>query len=84
MIGNNRAGAFWYAGDLGEKLCVSWAFSLVECVAVWALKLPVPHTDVLKPTRRKCFSPKSLEAQNRTVITYYEDEVSPDEMVMCC
>ena len=30
------------------------------------------------------FSPKSLEAQNRTVITYYEDEVSPDEMVMCC
>ena len=24
-----------------EKLCVSWALSLVECVAVWALKIPV-------------------------------------------
>ena len=24
-----------------EKLCVSWVLSLVECVAVWALKLPV-------------------------------------------
>ena len=38
-----------------EKLCVSWALSLVECVAVWALKLPVPHTDVLKPTSHKVF-----------------------------
>ena len=38
-----------------ETLCVSWALSLVECVAVWALKLPVPHTDVLKPTSRKVF-----------------------------
>ena len=27
--------------NLGEKLCVSWALSLIECVAVWALKLPV-------------------------------------------
>ena len=27
----------------------------VECVAVWALKLPVPHTDVLKPTSHKVF-----------------------------
>ena len=34
---------------------VSWALSLVECVTVWALKLPVPHTDVLKPTSRKVF-----------------------------
>ena len=24
-----------------EKLCVSWALLFVECVAVWALKLPV-------------------------------------------
>jgi hypothetical protein len=84
LIGNNRAGIFWDSGNLGEKHLRLVAFSLVECVAVWALKVPVPHTDVLKPTRRKCFSPKSLEAQNRTVITYYEDEVSPDEMVMCC
>ena len=50
-----------------EKLCVSWALSLVECVAVWALKLPVPHTDVLKPTSHKVFlrnywNPKELTA----------------------
>ena len=38
-----------------EKLCISWVFSLIECVAVWALKLPVPHTDVLKPTSHKAF-----------------------------
>jgi len=28
---------------------------LIECVAVWALKLPVPHTDVLKPTSHNVF-----------------------------
>ena len=39
-----------------EKLCVSWALSLVECVAVWALKLPVPHTDVLKTHSSQSFS----------------------------
>ena len=38
-----------------EKLCVSWALSFVECVAVWALKLPASHTDVLKPTSHKVF-----------------------------
>ena len=38
-----------------EKLCVSWALPFVECVAVWALKLPAPHTDVLKPTSHKVF-----------------------------
>ena len=27
--------------NLGEGLCASWALPLVECVAVWALKLPV-------------------------------------------
>ena len=31
-----------------EKFCISWAFPLIECVAVWALKPPVPHTDALK------------------------------------
>ena len=40
---------------------------LIECVAVWALKLPVPHTDVLKPTSHKVFlrnywNPKELAA----------------------
>ena len=38
-----------------EKLCVSWALPFVECVAVWALKLLAPHTDVLKPTSHKVF-----------------------------
>ena len=38
-----------------EKLCVSWALPFIECVAVWALKLPAPHTDVLKPTSHKVF-----------------------------
>ena len=32
---------FFVFSNSVEKLCVSWALSLVECVAVWALKLPV-------------------------------------------
>ena len=31
-----------------EKLCVSWALSLVEYVAVGALKLPVPPAELLE------------------------------------
>ena len=49
--------------DLGEKLCVSWALSLIECVAVWALKLPVPHTDALKTHSSQSFSPKLLQSK---------------------
>ena len=48
-----------------KKLCVSWALSLVECVAVWALKLPVPHTDAFKTHSSQSFflnywNPKNL------------------------
>ena len=60
-------GTFFVFRNSVEKFCVSWAFSLVECVAVWALKPPVPHTDVLKPTSHKVFlrnywNPKELAA----------------------
>ena len=48
-------GVFLVSGKWIEKLCVSSALPFVECVVVWALKLPVPHTNVLKPTRRKAF-----------------------------
>ncbi len=34
-------GTFFVFRNSVEKFCVSWAFSLVECVAVWALKPPV-------------------------------------------
>ena len=62
-------GTFFVFHNSVETLCVSWALSLVECVAVWALKLPVPHTDVLKPTSHKAFlrnywKPKKLAANN--------------------
>ena len=49
-------GTFLFFCNSVEKLCVSWAFSLIECVAVWALKLPVPHTDVLKTHLSQSFS----------------------------
>ena len=48
-------GTFFVFRNSVEKLCVSWALPFVECVAVWALKLPAPHTDVLKPTSHKVF-----------------------------
>ncbi len=44
-----------------EKLCVSWALPFVECVTVWALKLPVLHTDVLKTHSSQSFSTELLE-----------------------
>ena len=34
-------GTFFVFRNSVEKLCVSWALPFVECVAVWALKLPV-------------------------------------------
>ena len=46
-----------------ETLCISWAFSLVEYVAVWALKIPVPHTDVLKTHESQSVSTKLLESK---------------------
>ena len=44
-------GTFFVFRNFVEKLCVSWALPLIECVAVWALMLShiqAPHTDVLK------------------------------------
>ena len=52
------------SSNLEEMLCVLWALSLIECVTVGALKLPVPPTDVLKPMRHKvfnCFTGNSKE-----------------------
>ena len=46
-----------------EKLCVSWALPFIECVAVWALKLPVLHTDVLKTHSSQSFSTELLESK---------------------
>ena len=56
-------GTFFVFRNSVEKLCVSWALSLVECVAVWALKLPVPHTDVLKTHLSQSFSTELLESK---------------------
>ena len=44
-----------------EKFCISWAFPLIECVAVWALQPPVPHTDVLKTHSSQSFSTELQE-----------------------
>ena len=49
-------GTFFVFRNFVEKFCVSWAFPLIECVAVWALKPPVPHTDVLKTHLSQSFS----------------------------
>ncbi|MFR9009065.1 MAG: hypothetical protein ACLVIJ_09755 [Clostridium sp.] len=54
-------GTFFVFRNFVEKFCVSWAFPLIECVAVWALKPPVPHTDVLKTHSSQSFSTELLE-----------------------
>lgn len=56
-------GTFFSFRNFAEKLCVSWAFPLIECVAVWTLKLPVPHTDAFKTHAPQSFSADLLEFQ---------------------
>ena len=53
-----------------EKFCVSWALPLIECVAVWALKLPVPHTDVLKTHESQNFSAGITRSQRNWQRTF--------------
>ena len=53
---------FFVFRNFVEKLCVLWALSLVECVAVWALKLPVPQTNALRIHSSQSFSAKLLES----------------------
>ena len=45
------------------KLCVSWALPFIEYVAVWALKLPAPHTDALKTHASQSFPTELLEGK---------------------
>ncbi len=45
------------------KLCVSWALPFIEYVTVWALKLPAPHTDVLKTHLSQSFPTELLEGK---------------------
>ena len=64
-----------------EKLCVSWALPFVECVAVWALKLPVPHTDVLKPTSHKVFLRNYWNSKQLTANIYHKPTIHPPQLV---
>ena len=59
-------GTFFVFRNFVEKLCVSWALPLIECVAVWALMLShiqAPHTDVLKTHSSQSFSTELLESK---------------------
>ena len=57
-----------------EKLCVSWALSLVEYVAVGALKLPVPSTDVLKTHESQSFFLNYREPNRLASNTFLQTE----------
>ena len=62
VVSSVRCHFFVFRNSVGT-LCVSWAFSLIECVAVWALKPPVPHTDVLKTHESQSVSTELLESK---------------------
>ena len=64
-----------------EKRCVSWALPLIECVAVWALKLPVPHTDVLKPTSHKVFLRNYWNSKQLTANICHKPTIHPPQSV---
>ena len=62
VVSSVRCHFFVFRNSVGT-LCVSWALSLIECVAVWALKPPVPHTDVLKTHESQSVSTELLESK---------------------
>jgi len=64
-----------------EKRCVSWALPLIECVAVWALKLPVPHTDVLKPASHKVFLRNYWNSKQLTANICHKPTIHPPQLV---
>ena len=63
MVASSVRSHFFDFHKSAEKLCASWALPLIECVAVWTLKLPVPHTDALKTHVSQSFSADLLEFQ---------------------
>ena len=71
---------FWFRKSV-ERLCVSWALPFIECVAVWALKLPVPHTDVLKTHEPQNFSAGITRSQRNWQQTF--DLNQPSSLSLC-
>ena len=63
MVASSVRSHFFDFHKSAEKLCASWVLPLIECVAVWTLKLPVPHTDALKTHVSQSFSTDLLEFQ---------------------
>ncbi len=63
MVASSVRSHFFDFHKSAEKLCASWVLPLIECVAVWTLKLPVPHTDALKTHVSQSFSADLLEFQ---------------------
>ncbi len=52
---------FFSVRNVAEKFAFRGSLPLVKCVTVWALKLPVPHTDVLKTHFTQNFSATLLQ-----------------------
>ena len=63
-------GTFFVSRNLAKKPYGSWAFSLIECVAVWALKLPVPHTDVTKLRESKEIGSDPLSQTSQLLLDF--------------
>ena len=66
MRGSIKGGAgnrwdFFSVRNVAEKFAFRGSLPLVKCVAVWALKLPVPHTDALKTHFTQNFSATLLQ-----------------------
>ena len=90
MFGGQGAVIFFCFRNLARKVCVSWALSLVECVAVWVLMLThiqAPHTDVLKTHditnlfllnywNLNKFSPPPCPSNNQKLTAFLEVEVT--------
>ena len=74
-------GTFFVFRNSVEKLCVSWALPFVECVAVWALKLPVLHTDALKPTSHKVFLRNYWKPKEPATNICHKPTIHPPQLV---
>ena len=81
MFGGQGAVIIFCFRNLARKVCVSWALSLVECVAVWVLMLThiqAPHTDALKTHFTQNISAALLECEKSIRKQRENVDKSPD------
>ena len=84
MVASSVRSHFFDFHKSAEKLCASWVLPLIECVAVWTLKLPVPHTDALKTHSSQRFLRNYWNPRELTANIYCKSTIIPLCLLWIC